>query len=570
MKQMKVGLRLGLGFALMIALLAASMAVSLNRLGVLGSSVDEFAQGRVPKLAMSGKVVEMLLQDARRISNVLVLTSEEGIKSEVAELGRNVVAARETLDRIGKLVRRDSERNLFQEIVASRVAYEPLQEKFLALMKESADRVAKDQMLGELRRTQDEYIGAVNAFIDYQTTSSVSDAKQAQALRQDASLVLLILTAVAIVAAVMGAILTTRSLMRSLGGEPAYAAQVARDIASGDLSIEVAAKKGDRDSLLASMARMRESLSDSVSEIRRAAEVVDSASEQIARGNDNLSSRTEEQASSLGQTAASMEELTTTVKQNSEFARQARQLSAGAVEVASQGGEGMKVVIASMQGISESSRKIAEIIGVIDNIAFQTNILALNAAVEAARAGEQGRGFAVVAAEVRSLAQRSASAAKDIKGLIQESAQRVDGGVKQVENTGRRIEEIVASVKEVSGLIAEIAEASGAQLSGIEQVNRAVTQMDANTQQNAAVVEQAAAAAGHMASQAKILVSAVSRFKVDAKRVDAGDASAEAIAYRAPLNAPRSRDAAPASARLPSRPSEVDKKLSSEEEWKEF
>jgi len=557
MRQMTVGVRLGLGFALVIALLVASMAVSLVRLGVLGSSVDEFAQGRVPKLTLSGKVVETLLQGARQMNSLVLLKDEEAIKAELATAGRNAGASREMLERIGKLVTRDTERAMFQEIVTARTSYEPLQEKFLALAKEGDYASARDQMHGELRRTQDEYIGAVNAFIDHQIANSVADAKQAQTLRQETTLVLLILTAVAAIVAAVAAFLTTRGLLRSLGGEPAYAADVARVIASGDLSLNVVATRGGSDSLLASMGRMRESLAESVGEIRRVAEAVGTASEQIARGNVHLSSRTEEQASALGETAASMEELTSTVKQNAEFASQARKLSAGAAAVATQGGDAMGGVIDSMRGISESSRKIADIIGVIDNIAFQTNILALNAAVEAARAGEQGRGFSVVASEVRSLAQRSATAAKEIKGLIAESAQRVEGGVKQVEATGHTMQEIVASVKQVSGFITEIAEASGAQLSGIEQVNRAVTQMDANTQQNAAIVEEAAAAAGHMAGQAKSLVSAVSRFKVDA----------EASAAQ-PM--PAAQPAAAAKPRLPE--GNVVNKLPSpkEEEWKEF
>ncbi|MDH5264184.1 MAG: methyl-accepting chemotaxis protein, partial [Betaproteobacteria bacterium] len=292
-----------------------------------------------------------------------------------------------------------------------------------------------------------------------------------------------------------------------------------------------------RSSLLASMARMRDALSESVAEIRMSAEAVGSASGEIAKGNANLSRRTEEQASALGETAASMEELTSTVKQNAENARQARTLADGASTVAALGGDAVREVVSSMEGISESSRRIADIIGVIDSIAFQTNILALNAAVEAARAGEQGRGFAVVASEVRSLAQRSAQAAKEIKGLIQESATRVDGGVKQVESAGRTMEEIVSSVKRVSGLIVEIAEASGAQLTGIEQVNRAVTQMDASTQQNAAIVEQAAAAAENMASQAQTLVGAVSKFDVDAAARRAVEARAVAESFgAAPLS----------------------------------
>ena len=252
------------------------------------------------------------------------------------------------------------------------------------------------------------------------------------------------------------------------------------------------------------------------------------ASAEIARGNADLSSRTEEQASSLEETASSMEQLASTSKQNSENARQASQVASGASEVAARGGEVVREVVATMSGISESSRKIVDIIAVIDSIAFQTNILALNAAVEAARAGEQGRGFAVVASEVRSLAQRSATAAKEINALIGDSVARVESGSRLVDDAGKTMDEIVTSVQRVTDLIAEIAAASRDQLAGIEQVGRAVSQMDDVVQQNAALVEESAAAAENMASQAEALTQAIARFRLDAERVSGGRAQVRA------------------------------------------
>jgi methyl-accepting chemotaxis protein len=513
---MTVGVRLALGFALVIAMLVASMAMSIDRLQSLGSKVEEFAQSRVPKLAVSGKVVETLLQSARQMRNVLILDAEQQIRSDIADVERNEGVVKEMLAQVEKLIAGDTERSLFQGILSARTAYEPLEKEFLVLAKKGDYSTAKDKLLGGLKDAQDKYIGAVSSFIEYQGALGDSEARQAHESLRQARIVLSVLTLIAVAIAALAAVLITRNLTSKLGGEPDYAADVARAIASGDLTARIQLKPGDRDSLLASMARMRESLSDSVGEIRRSAEAVGAASQQIARGNANLSTRTEEHASALGETAASMEELTSTVKQNAEHARQARGLADGTTSVATLGGNAVREVVSSMQRIADSSKKIADIIGVIDGIAFQTNILALNAAVEAARAGEQGRGFAVVASEVRSLAQRSAQAAKEIKGLIQDSTGRVADGVRQVEDAGQTIDDIVASAKQVSGLIAEIAEASVAQLAGIEQVNRAVTQMDGNTQQNAAIVEEAAAAAEHMASQAEALVGTVSKFKVDA------------------------------------------------------
>ncbi|MBM3341118.1 MAG: hypothetical protein FJY56_03250, partial [Betaproteobacteria bacterium] len=253
----------------------------------------------------------------------------------------------------------------------------------------------------------------------------------------------------------------------------------------------------------------------SVTEIRMAAENVSSASREIAKGNTGLSTRTEEQASSIEETAASMEQISTTVKQNSESAEKANHLANAAADVATRGGGAVTKVVATMRNISESSKKIGDIVGVIDSLAFQTNILSLNAAVEAARAGEQGRGFAVVASEVRALAQRSAQAAKEIRALILESAQRVEDGVKQVESAGATMNEIVTAVGSVSTLITEIAHGSREQLAGIGQVNQAIMQIDGNTQESAAVVEEAAAAAEHLAGQAELLVTAVARFRLD-------------------------------------------------------
>jgi methyl-accepting chemotaxis protein len=303
---------------------------------------------------------------------------------------------------------------------------------------------------------------------------------------------------------------------------------IAGEIAKGNLAVSVTTKSHDSTSLLYAIKAMRDSLVNIVSEVRTGTETISTASAQIASGNVDLSARTEQQAGSLEETASSLEELTSTVRQNADNARQANQLAVSASEVAVKGGEMVAQVVQTMTSINESSKKIVDIISVIDGIAFQTNILALNAAVEAARAGEQGRGFAVVASEVRSLAQRSANAAKEIKVLISNSVETVEEGAKLVDQAGATMEEMVASVKRVSDIIAEISAASDEQTAGIEQINRAIEQMDQVTQQNASLVEEAASAAQSMQDQAVNLKQVVSVFKLDGRHAVASAAPSAA------------------------------------------
>jgi methyl-accepting chemotaxis protein len=324
-----------------------------------------------------------------------------------------------------------------------------------------------------------------------------------------------VLIMLSVVALALGAFLAwrlTMGIVRPLG----EAVSVAETVAAGDLGSRIDVQSRDETGqLMQALKEMNQSLARVVGEVRNGTDTIATASSQIASGNQDLSSRTEEQASSLEETAASMEELTSTVKQNADNARQANQLAVSASEVAVRGGNVISQVVDTMGSINASSRKIVDIIGVIDGIAFQTNILALNAAVEAARAGEQGRGFAVVASEVRNLAQRSAAAAKEIKKLIGDSVEKVEEGSKQVAEAGRTMDEIVDSVKRVTDIMGEITAASQEQTSGIEQINQAITQMDQVTQQNAALVEEAAAAAASLQEQAGSLTGAVSVFQLE-------------------------------------------------------
>jgi methyl-accepting chemotaxis protein len=333
-----------------------------------------------------------------------------------------------------------------------------------------------------------------------------------------AATVFALLIAVVTALAVYVRLLVRQAMVRPIRA----AARLVARVATGDLAAETeVVAHGETQKLLDALNAMGQDLRALVGEVARSARTVADTSEQIAQGNLDLSQRTEEQASTLEQTASSLEELTATVMHNAQTARQASQLATGASEVARKGGEVVGQVVSTMTGISESSKKIADIIGVIDGIAFQTNILALNAAVEAARAGEQGRGFAVVAAEVRNLAQRSASAAREIKGLIVDSVDKVDAGARLVGSAGETMKEIVRSVGQVTDLIAEIAAASQQQSSGIKQVNTAVAQMDQMVQQNASLVEEAAAATESMREQATSLLQVVSRFKLGAAAVTA-------------------------------------------------
>jgi len=363
-----------------------------------------------------------------------------------------------------------------------------------------------------------------------------------------ARLVVIATSLLGILGAIVSAALITRSVLRELGCEPAYAAGIAREIAAGNLAVDVDLKPGDDQSLLAAIRTMRDSLAVIVRQVRQSSDSIATGSQQIAAGNQELSGRTEHQASSLQQTAASMEQLTATVKQSADSAKQASQLAVSASTAASKGGVVVGQVVSTMEEISAASRKIAEIINVIDGIAFQTNILALNAAVEAARAGDQGRGFAVVAGEVRNLAQRSAQAAREIKAMISDSVEKVGAGSKLVNDAGASMNEIVAQVTRVTDLIAEITSAALEQSSGIGQVNESVTHMDQGTQQNAALVEQSAAAAASLKDQADQLARAVAVFKLSAaesRQVIATAQLVARVAAPAPSSTPMARPALP-------------------------
>jgi len=419
----------------------------------------------------------------------------------------------ELQNRLSQLMESPPEKELFARLGAARQAYIKARDAVTAAKTaqkmDEADRVFQ----GEYQAAATAYLERLQALLDFQRQAINDAAAQVDAtyhsgLQAMAALGVLVLLAAAVLAWVI-----TRSITRPLR----VALDVARSVAEGDLTARGSVDARGRDEtaqLLQALQHMSDQLEGIVTRVRQGTDTIVMASGEIARGNQDLSSRTESQASALEQTAASMEELSSTVQQNADNARQANQLAQQASAVAAQGGEVVAQVVDTMRGISDSSQKIADIISVIDGIAFQTNILALNAAVEAARAGEQGRGFAVVAGEVRTLAGRSAEAAKAIKQLITDSATRVEQGSALVDRAGQTMEDVVAAIRRVSDIVAEISAASAEQSSGVAQVGEAVSSMDQTTQQNAALVEQAAAATAALNDQAQDLLRAVSVFKL--------------------------------------------------------
>jgi methyl-accepting chemotaxis protein len=511
---MKVGARLGLGFALVI--LAGLLVAVFGRvqLGSVNAEVTMLVEDRMVKVDQLTDVKDNLNVVARAIRNIALLSDEKDMQAEKQRIVEARAKNSELLKKLDESIKSDKGQGILKKIADVRGPFNAATDKAIALGLANKNDEARDVLLKENRPLQAAYFKALDELIDLQQNAMHDSAKQVQSIASSTGTLMLIIAAVAAVLGGLIAWALTRSITRQLGGEPDYASNVAREIAAGNLAVDVRLGAGDNTSLLAAMKAMRDSLAQVVSQVRQGSEGVATASVQIAQGNNDLSGRTEEQASALEETAASMEELSSTVKQNADNARQANQLAQSASTVAVQGGEVVAQVVDTMKGINDASKKIADIISVIDGIAFQTNILALNAAVEAARAGEQGRGFAVVATEVRSLAGRSAEAAKEIKNLISASVERVEQGSALVNRAGTTMTEVVTSIRRVTDLMGEISAASSEQSQGVAQVGEAIMQMDQATQQNAALVEESAAAADSLKTQAEQLVQAVSVFKL--------------------------------------------------------
>ncbi|HZW13052.1 MAG TPA: methyl-accepting chemotaxis protein [Noviherbaspirillum sp.] len=512
LSNLRVGARLATAFSLVVLLLVGITIVGISRLSDVNNSTDLIVNDRYPKVMLATKVLDGINDAAITMRNAVLTDDAAQSAAAVRRVDEIRVEVTAHLDKLDKILTTDKGRQALQAIVDARTKYRDAQAEFLKNLGEGKKEEARQILQKQVIQQQGAYIAEVRKLVDYLGTLMGESAKEADGHYRTAKTVMLSLAGLAILMAAAAAIWVTRSITRPLN----HAVDVARTVASGDLTSHITVTSRDETGqLMQALKDMNESLVRLVGQVRVGTDTIATASSQISAGNQDLSSRTEEQASSLEETASSMEELTATVKQNADNARQANQLAMTASSVAVQGGTVVSDVVQTMGAINESSRKIVDIITVIDGIAFQTNILALNAAVEAARAGEQGRGFAVVAAEVRNLAQRSAGAAKEIKELISDSVEKVDAGAKLVDQAGTTMDEIVESVKRVTDIMAEITAASQEQTAGIEQVNQAIGQMDQVTQQNAALVEEAAAAADAMQDQAAKLAQIVGTFKLD-------------------------------------------------------
>ncbi len=510
MKNWKIGTRLGLGFALVVLLLIVSAVVGINRLAAINHNTNVIVVELLPKLDLVRDTRDDLNLIARSARNVVLFDDSTLVKKELERMVKSRKTIADRMPALEKVFESGQGKELFKKVVETRTPYVNIVGQFMKRVEEGKKEDAKKMLISDIRPVQTAYFDALEKFGVHVEDVMKHAEKESNETYVLARTIMIALAAIAVVLAALIAVFATRSITRPLG----EAVKVAETVASGDLThrIEVHSKD-ETGQLMQALKKMNEELVRIVSQVREGTHTMANASKEIAAGNQDLSSRTEEQASSLEETASSMEELTSTVRQNADNARQANQLAVNASGVAEKGGKVVSQVVETMNAIDASSHKMADIINVIDGIAFQTNILALNAAVEAARAGEQGRGFAVVATEVRNLAQRSAAAAREIKTLIDDSVNRVEAGSRLVEEAGVTMNEVVTSIKQVHDIMTEITAASAEQSDGIEQVNQAITQMDQVTQQNAALVEEAAAAAESLQDQANQLVDAVSLFR---------------------------------------------------------
>jgi len=516
-RNLKIGVRLGAGFAVLLLMLAAGAALGLNRMATIRAHMEEITTVNHVQAGLATTMRVSVLDRMIALRNLVLLHEVVDIKAEVEHIQKQAAIYAQAEQKLTSMFASGPKTTVDQHALLGQVkeaasAAAPLIAKVVELgFADRAEDAAK-VLIKDLPPSQFKWQNGLSGLIDLEHRLSNDYVADANRDYEIAQVTMLTLTVLAILLGIAIAWTITRGITRPIN----EAVRVARTVAAGDLTSQIVATQTDETGqLMQALREMNDSLLKIVGQVRHGADSMATASSQIAAGNQDLSSRTEQQASSLQQTAASMEELTSTVRHNADNALQANQLASQASSVAVHGGAVVAQVVDTMGSINASSRKIVDIIGVIDGIAFQTNILALNAAVEAARAGEQGRGFAVVASEVRALAQRSADAAKEIKHLIDDSVSKVERGSSQVSAAGKTMEEIVASVRRVTDIMAEIAAASQVQTLGIEQINQAVVQMDQVTQQNAALVEESAAAADSLQGQASQLVQSVGVFKLN-------------------------------------------------------
>jgi methyl-accepting chemotaxis protein len=514
---MKVGTKLISGFSFVAVVGAIVACIGIVSMGKFSSAADTMYREDLLGLSYIKEANINLIYAGRSRTTFLAATSAEERARVRADITKYLDAMDDYLAKAKPLFVSAEGQRLLSEYVAPAAEYR----RVIAAALDQAEREPLAQRSDDtnrahtLARTQaDNLDKLLDVMTDLKESRAATKAKDTAQLYHFSLTLMIVLVLGSLAAGLTLGALITRALTRQLGGEPSAVADVAGKIAGGDLTVDVNLRHNDSRSVLYAMKAMRDSLGGIVGQVRTSTDTIATASAQIASGTQDLSARTEEQAGALEETASSMEELTSTVKANADHARQANELARSASTVAQRGGAMVDEVIGTMGAINASSGKMADIIGTIDGIAFQTNILALNAAVEAARAGEQGRGFAVVASEVRTLAQRSAAAAKEIKQLIDDSVSKVGDGARQVDEAGVTMREIVTSIQRVTDIMADIQAASHEQTTGIEQINQAIVQMDQVTQQNAALVEESAAASESMQDQARKLAELVSVFRL--------------------------------------------------------
>jgi len=516
-KNLRLGARLLLAFSSLILLGTIVAAFGIHGLSRLNDATDNLYKYELLGLSHIKEANIQLINASMARAQFMLAKTDSERENAHQRFNEASEALRTWLDRTEPLFVTQEGLALIDKAQDQVKVWLPASQDYFTAAKSLAEDDPELARLNQVALAQNKVLGdQLTELSRRKEVNGEKTAREATSTFETVSLIMVVLTLLSAVSGIVIGVLITRGVTRSLGGEPADVAALATAVADGDLTTHIDTRRAQPGSIVAAMGHMQQSLRQLVSQVRATSDSIATGSSQIATGNADLSQRTEEQASNLQQTAASMEQLTATIKTNAETARQATQLAGSATTVASQGGVVVDQVVQTMDGIATSSKKIVDIIGVIDGIAFQTNILALNAAVEAARAGEQGRGFAVVASEVRTLAQRSATAAKEIKGLITESVEKVEAGSQQVGEAGRTMSDIVAQVKRVSDLIGEISAANAEQSQGVGQIGDAVNQLDQVTQQNAALVEESAAAADSLSQQAARLVDAVRVFRVEA------------------------------------------------------
>ncbi|TFW18653.1 methyl-accepting chemotaxis protein [Duganella callida] len=520
MGRFKVSTRLVSGFALVSLMMFAVIALSLRHMSLMQSRTNEITNVNNVEVGLVSSMYLSTVERALAARNILLVSAPSQLEAEYARFPAQAKRYAEADEKLARLLMTDPDAKeklvLFERIREQARRTEPVLERVLALGQQRKVDAALTVLMDELRPLQREWWTLLNQMSELEAQASQHAVSEAEEAYVSARSSMIIFGCIAAIVGGLASWAITHSLIEELGGEPRVAVMVAERIAAGDLSIEPYVDQGDNASLMNAIKKMRYGLAGIVSQVRLSANSIAAASGQIASGNMDLSSRTEQQAGSLEETASAMEELTSVVRKNAEDGRHARELATVASVAAEKGQIVVDQVIERMNRINSMSSKISDIIGVIDGIAFQTNILALNAAVEAARAGEQGRGFAVVATEVRTLAQRAALAAKEIKTLIVDSVSEARGGCKQVNEAGDAMQEITSCIRRVAQIMADIAGATEQQATGIELINEAIKQIDNVTQQNAALVEEAAAAATSLTGQAAELTKLVCTFHLGA------------------------------------------------------